>query len=99
MSKMNFFELLEFPQINMIGFEEVEEFFYVTISRLGPQIFIFNKESSEKDYRFRIDVGDEKNICNERLYHLLNHFNLNEKLFVYDYEHKIYIPTSISVIE
>lgn len=65
MNKMNFFELLEFPQINMIGFEEVEDFFYVTISRVGPQVFIFNKESSEKNYRFRINLGKEKIIYNE----------------------------------
>lgn len=64
-------------------------------------IVLYNKKIEEREYRFRVDVknSEQKIIQSPRLYHLLNHFKLNDKAFVYNEKNKMYIPTDISIVE
>ena len=70
----------------------------------GKRIYIclhFNKNIEEREYRFRVDIKnpEKKIVQNPRLYHLLNHFELNDKAFIYNEKNKMYIPTDISIAE
>lgn len=101
MSELNHIKLLNFPQVELVGFKEVKGFIYVSISRVSPLIVIYSKKIEEREYRFRVDIenSEKKIIQNPRLYHLCNHFKLNDKAFVYSAKNKMYIPTDISIVE
>lgn len=101
MSELNHIKLLDFPQAELVGFKEVKGFIYVSISRVSPLIVIYSKKIEEREYRFRVDIenSEKKIIQSPRLYHLLNHFKLNDKAFVYSAKNKMYIPTDISIVE
>ena len=101
MKEFNCFKLLKFPNVQMMGFKEVKGFIYVSISRVSPLIVVYNKKIKEREYRFRVDIenSEKKVIQNPRLYHLLNHFELNDKAFIYNEKNKMYIPTNISTVE
>lgn len=101
MKEFNYFKLLQFPKVQMMGFKEVKGFIYVSISRISPLIVVYNKKIEKRDYRFRVDFenAEKKIIQNPRLYHLLNHFELDDKAFVYKIKNKMYIPTNISTVE
>lgn len=101
MKEFNCFKLLQFPEVQMMGFKEVKGFIYVSISRVSPLIVVYNKKIEKRDYRFRVDFenAEKKIIQNPRLYHLLNHFELNDKAFIYNEKNKMYIPTNISIVE
>ena len=94
MKEFNYFKLLQFPKVQMMGFKE-------SISRISPLIVVYNKKIEKRDYRFRVDFenAEKKIIQNPRLYHLLNHFELDDKAFVYNEKNKMYIPTNISTVE
>ena len=52
MKEFNYFKLLQFPKVQMMGFKEVKGFIYVSISRISPLIVVYNKKIEKRDYRF-----------------------------------------------
>ena len=63
MKEFNYFKLLQFPKVQMMGFKEVKGFIYVSISRISPLIVVYNKKIEKRDYRFRVDFENaEKKI-------------------------------------
>ena len=64
MKEFNYFKLLQFPKVQMMGFKEVKGFIYVSISRISPLIVVYNKKIEKRDYRFRVDFENaEKKIA------------------------------------
>lgn len=94
-----YFRLKKFPVIEFVNFKEARDFLYVSTSRVSQTITIYVKEMKENDYRFRIDLpkNSDNIIFNSRLYHLLNHYGLDQKIFVYDDVSKSYMATKVSV--
>ena len=99
--KYSYFKLKRFPVIEFVNFEEAKDFLYVSISRVSRTITIYVKEMQENDYRFRVDIPKDSNnlVFNSRLYHLLNDYGLDRKMFVYDDFAKTYMATEFSVDE
>lgn len=99
--KYSYFKLKRFPVIEFVNFEEAKDFLYVSISRVSRTITIYVKEMQENDYRFRVDIPKDSNnlVFNSRLYHLLNDYGLDRKMFVYDDFAKTYMATDFSVDE
>lgn len=101
MKELNYLKLLKYPNVQLMGFKEVKGFIYVSISRISPLLVIYNKNIEEREYRFRVDIKnpEKKIVQNPRLYHLLNHFELNGKAFIYNEKNKMYVPTDILIAE
>lgn len=94
-----YIKLQNFPVVEFVNFTEIKDFVYISISRVSQTLTIYTKEMEENDYRFRIDfpkTGGYK-VFNSRLYHLINHYGLDRKMFVFNPTSEFYLATSIPV--
>lgn len=94
-----YIKLRKFPVVEFVNFTEIKDFAYISISRVSKTLTIYTKEMTETDYRFRIDFPKTGGymVFHSRLYHLVNHYELENKMFVFNPASEFYLATSIPV--
>lgn len=84
MTNKNYLSLIDKYRMQIYGFERLSETAYVSVGASGKSVIIEPYPVSQRDSTFKIYIDRSKNtVEDERLYHILNHYQLFQTNFIY----------------
>ena len=85
MAQFNYFMQKKYPELSLVGFDELYDTAYIHVinSRNAVSISSFPPPGSLADNLFTVHITPDRTINNLKLYFLLKRFGLLNKYFVY----------------
>ncbi len=97
MKTKNYLTVTKNNMLELHGFDEIKEYFYVEIFAEKKYLLFITNERMEKDTCFKVCLGPERTVDDERLLKLVTTFGLVSKRFLKDNHFKNYLSSDIEV--